>query len=211
VNILTEYIKILLQEELPGDKARSRMMPEIRGVNLTGKNLRKASVLILLYPGPKGLSLLLIKRTIDNGPHSAQISLPGGMHEEGDLNEEDTAIREASEETGISRSDVIVIGILSRLFIPVSNTEVIPVVGYLNYCPQLKPNPAEVEYVLEVALDDLLNPACIRCEIMQLSGRSINVPYFLLNGEKVWGATAMILAEFIDLAEKAVRDLQAPR
>jgi 8-oxo-dGTP pyrophosphatase MutT (NUDIX family) len=210
VNALTDYIKALLKSGLPGDKAQWRMMPETRGVNLTGKDLRKASVLILLYPGSNGLSILLIKRTIDDGPHSAQISLPGGICEKNDNGEEATAIREASEETGIIGRDVIAIGRLSKLFIPVSNIEVCPVIGFLNYCPQFIPNPAEVDYIVEVTLDDLLNPDNIRSDIMELSGECVRVPYFLLNGEKVWGATAMILAEFIDLAGKAVRDLQAP-
>lgn len=202
----TEKIKTLISADLPGEKARLCMTPDVRGVNLTGFGLRKASVLILLYPDDEGMNTLLIRRTTGYGPHSGQVSLPGGMWASTDRDEEDTALRETEEETGINKRDITILGKLTNLLIPVSNAEVSPFVGYIDYKPMFNPDPLEVEYLIEINLKTLLNPEILRKEEMLLSGRPVNVPYYLLKGEKVWGATAMILAEFIDLLTKAVQD-----
>lgn len=182
------------------------MTPDVRGVNMTGFGLRRASVLILLYPENEVVNTLLIKRTSGYGPHSGQISLPGGMWTSTDRDEKDTALRETAEETGINKRDIIILGKLTNLLIPVSNAEVSPFVGYIDYKPVFNPDPLEVEYLIEIPMKTLLNPEFVKKEEMLLSGRPVNVPYYLLKGEKVWGATAMILAEFIDLVIKAAQD-----
>ena len=208
MNRLAEKLINLISQNLPGDKAWNRMMPDARGLNVTGSGLRKASVMILLFPGNKDISILLIKRTEDRGPHSGQVSLPGGMLEESDRDGAETAIREISEETGINGEHIRILGKLSNLIIPVSNIEVSPYIGLVEYRPEFKPNPAEVDYLIEIDLKSLLDAENIKTDKMIIAGNMVNVPYFHLNAEKVWGATAMILAEFIDLVEKAVQDQQ---
>lgn len=204
-NRFIERLIDLCKTQLPGDKARIKMTPPLRGINLGDLPLKKASVMILLFPKGKGYSLVLIKRTEDNGPHSGQISFPGGMKEKKDKNPEITAIRETAEETGINPLDVKIIGKLSELLIPVSNTKVSPYIGYISYKPVFNPDPEEVEYLIETDLGNIIDPGIVQNVEMSISGAKMKVPCFELNGEKVWGATAMILAEFIALVEKAVQ------
>ena len=201
---LSEKLSILTSGEWPGNPpARQRMAPDTRGIPKDGQVLRKAAVMILLFPDDEGISLVLIRRTKDNGPHSNQISLPGGMAESEDINPEETAIRETMEEIGVIGKDIKISGKLSELLIPVSNTAVSPVIGYLDYKPSFNPDPSEVEYLILIPLKEILDPGIIATDDKMVAGKSVQVPCFHINGEKIWGATAMILSEFIDLVQKA--------
>ncbi len=199
-------LEILLKNELPGNKARDKMAPSIRSLHHSGMVEKKASVLILLLPGKEEIMIVLIKRTFDNGPHSGQISLPGGMREEWELNDKDTAIRETTEELGIKAEDIRILGKLTRLLIPVSRIEVVPFVGYMDYFPEFTPDPTEVRYLIFISLKKLIDPQTIKHETVIISNQDVIVPYFEVKSEKIWGATAMILSEFIDLVEKVVQD-----
>ena len=201
---LSEKLTRLTSAALPGPpSAWQRMAPEIRGFPPAGQASRKAAVMILLFPDDDGISFVLIKRTEGKGPHSSQISLPGGMAESNDKNPIETAIRETMEETGVIGKDIKISGKLTDLIIPVSNTEVSPFIGYLDYEPAFNPDPSEVDYLILVPLKTLLDPDIIETEQKSILGKPVRVPCFHLNGEKIWGATAMILSEFIDLVDQA--------
>lgn len=196
---LSDKLLQLTSCKLPGKDSWKKMAPELSRLPSADTPYRKAAVLILLYPSNNEIFFSLIKRTFDKGPHSDQISLPGGMAEACDKDLGETALRETAEELGVKKEDIKLTGKLTKLLIPVSHTEVYPYIGYLLYTPDFNPNPEEVKYILQIKLKQITNPAIITSEQRLLMGKNITVPYYKINGEKVWGATAMILSEFIDL------------
>jgi 8-oxo-dGTP pyrophosphatase MutT (NUDIX family) len=160
-----------------------------------------ASVLILIYPENNEPWTVFIKRNEYPGAHSGQISLPGGKKEPNDMNLEHTAIREASEELGIREESIRIIRRLSPLTISVSGFEVHPFVGTIDVKPEWKPDKNEVTYLIETPLKNLLSAKAIKHEMWQLRGEMLKVPFFGVKKEKIWGATAMIFSEFIEIAK----------
>lgn len=168
------------------------------------KNARASSVLLLLYEMQGRIHFPLMQRPIYDGVHSGQISLPGGKMEPEDDSLEATALRETEEEIGVDRSSITIIGSLTDLFVPVSNFIIQPIVGVTNQQPSFIPEPLEVENVIEADLHKLIeSKPSSKVIVVKRAGtagtRSYNIdaPYFDVDGNTVWGATAMLLAEFI--------------
>jgi 8-oxo-dGTP pyrophosphatase MutT (NUDIX family) len=152
--------------------------------------------LILLYPDQNNVVFPLIQRPEYAGAHSGQVSLPGGKAEPGE-NTIDTALREGEEEIGISASEVKVIGTLSEFFVIPSNFLVTPVVGYVPSVPVLTPDAVEVDRILFSNVPDLIHDDAIKLKEILAAGRfAMHAPYFDVEGQVVWGATAMMLNEF---------------
>ncbi len=194
-----------LKKKLPGKNAQQMLMPEGRMLSNINENKVNASVLILLYPNIKGeVSTVLIKRPIYNGHHSGQISFPGGKLEPSDKNFEITALRESKEEIGINPDEIRIIGTLTELYIPISNFLVHPYVGYTLNTPYFLIDKSEVEYIIEFPVKILLSLE-IKNRKQIIFDKERNIPYFEINKEIVWGATSMILNEFIQLIRKCMR------
>ncbi|MBA7525132.1 hypothetical protein ES705_17281 [subsurface metagenome] len=102
---------------------------------------------------------------------------------------------------GVSHNKWI-LGTLTPLFIPVSNIEVHPAVGCILYEPVFKPDKAEVKSVIETPLDYLLRPGIVEEKIMVIQNTNIRIPYYNFNGRHIWGATAMILSEFLEVIKR---------
>lgn len=198
----TALIKAL-QEPLPGTRAHAKMAPSARPLPPTyfsrQDSPRQSSVLILLYPGQDGLYLPFIQRPVYEGPHSGQISLPGGKCEPCDPNHWDTALRETREELGIDTRGVQYLGTLSEIFIPYSNFIVVPQVGFHKDSLHFQPDPYEVNEVLEVKAAALLDQPRRTKTIEYPAAPPIEAPYYDANGRHIWGATAMILSELIEI------------
>jgi 8-oxo-dGTP pyrophosphatase MutT (NUDIX family) len=199
-NIISE-LGNRLREKLPGEKAHFIMAPAGNlPENISGEP-GKAGVLILLFPHNGELSTVLIKRTEYPGPHSGQISLPGGKLEKGDKSQIYTALREAREETGIDTQSLEIIGTLTPLYIPVSDIEVLPVLAYTDTQPGFQINTREVEYLIIVPLKQLLTGNRKKItKTLRVRDQVIRAPGYLIQNEYIWGATAMILSEFIEIA-----------
>ncbi len=160
-------------------------------------NARQSSVLILFFPYKNDIGILLIKRTTDQSVHSGQISFPGGKKEDTDHDLKETALRETFEEVGIAPEYITIIGALSRLYIPPSNFDVYPFVGYVNAHPHVTIN-SEVEKVMKVSLNELTNPNLpIEKTIRGHDGQLYKVPCYYIQNETIWGATAMMLSELL--------------
>jgi 8-oxo-dGTP pyrophosphatase MutT (NUDIX family) len=196
-----------LAAPLPGLDAQLRMAPAPRvgwDPFRLPAGLRDAAVLLLVYPHGAGLRIPLTVRGAELRSHTGQVSLPGGSV---DPNEsiEVAALREASEEVGVVPASVRVLGRLTPLHIPVSGFLLHPIVGVVDARPDFLAAEWEVARILEVPLATLRDPNVVRRErwTREREGRTveIDVPFFAIDEEKVWGATAMILSEFLAVAE----------
>lgn len=196
-----QWWKDILSSPLPGEKAHRLMAPRFRGQFIHEGDAVEAAVLILMYPVSGDLSLVLIRRNAYPGHHSAQISLPGGMREAGDRSLEETARRETCEELGIPDT-MEILGSLTPLYIQVSNFLVTPFVGTIGHRPDFQPDGSEVQYLIEVPVHILTDPGYRGEERIFRHGKHITAPCYRVGDEFIWGATAMILSEFIELASK---------
>ena len=168
-----------------------------RMVPPTGKKnkFKPASVLILLYPLNGELTFVLTRRADTLSNHTGQISLPGGGREPGETNNQ-TALRETAEELQINVDAVELMGHLTPLYVPASNYQIHPVVGYISQPPPFKPNPVEVAEILEMPLPMLLDETTKVTETWTLHGTEVDVPFYRVHEQTVWGATAVMLSEF---------------
>ena len=201
-NHYTDYehkIRQGIKEYLPGEKAQFKMAPVERPVKETDHKTKKAGVMLLLFPNGNEIATSLIQRQVYDGVHSGQISLPGGKHETQDEDLVQTALRETKEEISLEEDNVKILGKLSPLYIPVSNYMVQPVIGSLSYKPNLIPDIREVENIYIVNLKDLSDPSCIKNEIFIENDKEFYAPFYKINNIHIWGATAMILSEFLEL------------
>jgi len=195
------YLGERLHQALPGLDAQLRLVPATRINELkeikSPPNAKQSSVLVLFYPYQNDIGILLIKRAKDESVHSRQISFPGGKKEDTDTDLKETALRETFEEVGIAPEKVTIIGSLSKLYIPPSNFDVYPYIGYINYNPELNTN-SEVEKVLKVKLSELTDPNLfIEKSVKGRDGKQHEVPCYFIQNEIIWGATAMMLSELI--------------
>ena len=203
---IIETLRRRLASPLPGLEAQLRMAPRPRpGWDPRGvpDGLRPAAALVLVYPHAGEWHVPLTVRGSWMRQHTGQVSLPGGRVDPGETIEQ-AALREADEEVGVPPSDVELLGRLTPLHIPVSGHLLHPVVGMMPVRPDFRLAATEVERLLEVPLARLRAPEAVRHEQMMRERPPrvlMDVPYFAVDGAKVWGATAMVLAEFLAVVE----------
>jgi 8-oxo-dGTP pyrophosphatase MutT (NUDIX family) len=195
-------LRLRLAETLPGIEAQIRFAPfPGRPGWRAGEfpaDARLAAALVLLYPGDNGVAIPLTVRASTLARHAGQISLPGGAADPGETIAQ-AALREASEEIGIDPAQVRVLGVLTPVHVLVSGFTLHPVVGVTDARPPFQAAPGEVDEIVEVRLEDLRDASRIRTGTHLREGVAIEYPYFDLSGHRVWGATAMVLGEFICL------------
>ena len=193
--------KRALLEPLPGLDAQIVMAPEGRieeDYDPEPERARRGAVLILLFPGIEGVAIPLIKRPEDRSVHSGQIAFPGGAFEYPERFPTDTALRETKEEIGIDPGAVEVLGILSPVYIPPSNFSITPVVGALRESePYYLPEPGEVDAIIEIGLDRAMASASTTTVVG--STGPVRAPCYRVGDSTIWGATAMILSEYLAL------------
>lgn len=159
---------------------------------------KPSAVLVLIHPDDEGEArVVLTERATRDGHHSGEVSFPGGRMEAGDDGAAGTALREAAEEVALDATaeDVRVVGELDRLWIPVSNFEVTPVVAVADRQPALHPSEAEVARIVHAPLDLFVPDA--RVEIVERTIRDwpLRFGVYPVDGLAVWGATARILSQ----------------
>jgi 8-oxo-dGTP pyrophosphatase MutT (NUDIX family) len=207
--LLITKLKKRLKEPLPGISAQLKMMSSVMKQKAPDayfnapEDAKKACVMVLLFKKEDMWHTVLMQRPESPYPHSKQVSLPGGKLEAIDASLEAGALRETEEEFGIPSDDIETIGRLSKLYIPVSDFLVHPFVGFLQKAPRYSIDYNEVEEIIEIKLEDLKNPLFRKEKNIQTFGGYTlkNTPYFDLNGKVVWGATAMMLSEFVEVLE----------
>ncbi|PPK87309.1 NUDIX domain-containing protein [Neolewinella xylanilytica] len=191
--------------ELPGYAAQQVMGHQLRQHHREAPaTARAASVLALFYPVEEVLHLLFIQRTSPPGDrHGGQISFPGGAADPRDAHAAATALREAKEEVGVDAGAIELLGELTPLYIPVSNFLVNPFVGYVPQRPEFVLQTSEVQRVLELPFAGFFADNAVAYRDKKLFNGMIlkEVPHWEVAGESVWGATAMMVGELVELGK----------
>jgi len=201
--LFIDFLKKRLIEPLPGLESQKHMAPTtamdfFRSFKPT-KTAHRSAVMVLLTEDAGKYNLLLTLRS-KNISHSGQISFPGGRCENGETIEE-AALRETFEETGIETEKINIIGRLSDLFVPPSDNIITPVVGYAEKQLHIQANYKEVEEAFFVPLSKLLGNEFKKKEPWDFGGIEVTVPFWDIHPTTpLWGATAMILSEFIEIS-----------
>lgn len=190
---------------LPGPETQLKMaaverLEELQRDTLEHKKPRHAAVMMLVYPINDVAHFVLIERMESKGAHSGQIAFPGGRKEPEDDNDAFTALRETQEEVGIAAQLQEIITPGTPIYIPPSNYMVAPFLAFAKAELQFTPQPSEVKSIIEIPLHELLDSKNEQSQTISTSYMSeIKVPCYRLQNQVVWGATAMILAEFKEI------------
>ncbi len=199
------YLRERLSEELPGRRAHEKMLPPGRRLKNFGDELssvKLSSVLLLLFPEGDRLFTCLMKRPSTMKHHPGQISFPGGKVEKEDISAEMTALREAQEEVGINPSQIEILGKLSDLYVEVSRFSIQPILGWTDRKPDFVVNSGEVEQLILFPVSDFVTEETIwETELETFTG-ILRIKYYPFENEIVWGATAMILSELIEILKR---------
>jgi 8-oxo-dGTP pyrophosphatase MutT (NUDIX family) len=199
---LERSLRVRLAETLPGVQAQLKFAPSPARPGWRAGHFppdtRTAAALLLIYPRAKDVAIPLTIRASGLARHAGQISLPGGATDEGETLAE-AALREAAEEIGVNPAAVRILGELTPVHVVVSGFTLHPIIGVTDERPAFVAAPGEVDEILEVSLDDLRDASRIGRDIRIREGEAVEWPYFDLLGHQVWGATAMVLGEFICL------------
>jgi len=163
------------------------------------ESVRDAAGLVLVFPDADDRPYLVLTVRADTlGRHGGQVSLPGGVIEAGETVAH-AALREAHEEIALDTALVRVVGALTPIDIPVSGFRLHPIVGLMNSRPVLRPSDGEVARILEIPVEEIMAPGCVGDITRERDGRRIVAPAFCIGDHEIWGATAMVLAEFLSL------------
>jgi 8-oxo-dGTP pyrophosphatase MutT (NUDIX family) len=196
---IPKFLAQRLREPLPSFEVRARLAPTLsfgRHFGPAAHDARDAAVILLLYPHDDDWLLPLTVRPSTMLAHAGQVSLPGGVVESGE-SPRDAALRELDEELGISPRDVSIVGQLSPVYVFVSNFLVTPWVATLATRPTMRPNPDEVDAVLEVPLAHLADRANVGAHVHHHGELSFTVPHYRFGEHVIWGATSVILSELV--------------
>ena len=188
-NLSTDRIESALAARGPG---------QLRGVPPT-PDTRRSAVLVPLYEEEGEAHVILTRRSPNLRSHTHEVSFPGGRVDPTDVDDWDTALREAHEEVALDRALPRRIGDLDSFVAGGSQTYVTPVVAVLPHRPTLTPSEAEVEHILYVPLGELLLPEVFREEIWIRDGVTHRITFFELHGDTVWGATGTMLRELLGI------------
>ncbi len=204
-----DFLKDRLSESLPGQDAQRIMAPHPKNgkPNKTHyepahDDFRNSSVLVPFIAWKPELEILLTLRT-QSINHGGQLSFPGGG-KEGDESIEETALREAQEEIGLHTRKVEIIGQLTPLYVGHSDNMVTPVIAFLREKQSFTPNPNEVDEIITVPVSDLITEHNRVEEEWDLRGTPYRVPFWNVHRVPLWGATAMIMSELIELYKEFV-------
>lgn len=160
---------------------------------------RRAAVLMLLYDRDGHTHVLFEKRTETVQDHKGQISLPGGSVDPEDASLAATALRETFEEVGVQSADVELLGQLDELRTS-TGYRITPFVGWLKRYPYAwRFSREEVAYLLEVPLAYLMDPAALIPDRRTMNGHVYTFPSYQFGDDLIWGVTARMVANFLDI------------
>jgi len=211
LTISPDLLKDFLSKPLPGWKLQKEMSP----INADGyinvpDNFKPSAVMILVFPVEGKDHVVFMKRTskYPQDKHAGQISFPGGALDDTDGSLAACAQRETFEEVGINPQDYTLLAPLTQLYVYVSNFMIYPYVGWTDKELQFVKEDEEVDKIIMFPIENLLNPATKKIIDLPIRNTILkNVPYFDLDGEILWGATSMILNEFLNIYRRAYNSI----
>ncbi len=163
------------------------------------REAKPAAALLLLYEREDGLHVLFQERSHQVEHHKGEISFPGGARDETDSSAAFTALRETHEEVGVAPEDVDLLGELDEIWTR-SDFRLRTFVGWLCEWPYtFEFEPLEVASLLEVPLAHIADPATLVDDVREIDGRRVVLPSYYWGEHRIWGATARILTNFLDV------------
>ena len=206
MNFSIDQLKQKFQLPLPGVSSHLKMAPPHRVREIVNQldnaeNAKKSAVLILFFHDADALKMIVIRRSVYVGTHSGQIAFPGGRYEEEDKEVRITALREIEEEIGIPENEIEIIGRLTDIYVPPSNFLISVFVGYLSQKPVYKIDEREVDEVIEIPFAEFYKSDLIKEKTFYVNSikAADNAPYYNLTNAEIWGASAMVISELLDV------------
>lgn len=202
--LFRDYLRNILNQTLPGFDFQMKMAPlldrELARSFKPNIDAKRSAVLILITPNQDGKArIMLTLRSEKLKSHRGQISFPGGKSDN-DETPEETALRESNEETALSYEIPEIIGRLTDLYVPPSNSLITPVIAYADSCGKLEANHDEVSEILFVNLEDIADEDKVLYFESQFGNKLVKYPYWDVHPKtKLWGATAIIISELLEL------------
>lgn len=207
---ISKALEKQLGQPLPGRNAQSKMKPYLPAAPdldfPESKTARDSAVMAILYPKNDQAHILLIERNIYTGAHSGQISLPGGKLEQNESHL-DAAIRETFEEVGIDKNHYEVIGELSKIYVAASDFNIHPFVSVSEKPFIIHPDVREVHQILETPVAYFFEQQRRKEKLIKSAmGIELMAPYYDVHDKTLWGATAMIMSELIEVMHLSPQD-----
>ena len=206
MTITPDYIRRKLSGKLPGLSSHLKLAPDSRAEEIASylknkKEAKKSAVMILFFHENDKSKIVFIRRGMYVGIHAGQIAFQGGRFEDFDVTVENTAFREIEEEIGITRDKIELLGRLTDIYVPPSNFLISIFVGYLPKRPEYKIDEREVAEILEFDFDEFLQPNVVGEKDFQVPSttETVRAHYYKLPNADLWGASAMVVTELIDV------------
>ena len=202
---LYQHLSEIDKIQLPADTPNQDMSPPerrklIENIDFNQVKPKESAVMAVLFPVENETHVLFIERATYEGVHSGQIAFPGGKREPEDADLYQTALRETNEEVGILPEQLQLVKTLTPVYVPPSNFMIHPFVSVHTQSLKVRLDEVEVHASLCISLADLMNPEHIKHIERQTSyGKYKDVPAYVINGKVIWGATAMIVEEMLNL------------
>ncbi|MFV0522553.1 MAG: NUDIX hydrolase [Mangrovibacterium sp.] len=199
-----ETIRKKLNQTLLGEIAHKKMLPKHRSIKVSNNekaNAKHSAVLILLYSENNQLYTYLIERSTNMKHHPGEIGFPGGAIEE----HEDiisAAIRESEEEIGLKKNQSVVIRDLSPIYVPASKFIIHPFVAWTEQKNFIITSPDEINRIIRFPIHDFLNDNKVTQTKVKVGNEYLDVPAYVSDYNIIWGATAMILSELMELLKQ---------
>ena len=190
------------QDPIDASRLRDRLRRVLPSLNkqVTGiTSERRAGVLLIFYPKNGEAHILFTKRSQEVAEHKGEISFPGGAYDTQDKTIIQTALRESKEELGLNVSEFEILGELDDVYVPPTRFLITPFVAFMNQPPKPEPSLLEISEVLEIPASELLNPSIFREEVREAAGMKRQLQFYSYGQYVIWGATARILRQFLDL------------
>ncbi len=197
MKLSSDLESLICNKKLPGEDAQ-RLMTPVDRMEEASYSYRDAAVAILLFENSGQIYFPIIRRVVDGDVHSNQMALPGGKVDAGEQPSY-AAIRELHEEIDAKVGAVRIVRELTSLKVPVSGYKIHPFVALYNHDQAWSRQQDEIDQIFNVSLLELLDQSSIFHAQETSNEMPKGAPYFVLEGQKVWGATAMILSEFRQL------------
>ena len=176
-----------------------QVLSQRKVTHVTGTDRVPAAVLIPVYRENGEYYIIFTRRTHQVSTHKGQISFPGGAHDPGDVSMLDTALRECTEEIGIACTAVDVLGELDDFATHISYFIISPYIGLIPWPCEFTLSEWETAEIIRVPISALLDKTCMSEGNEIVDDNLVPSCFYTFNGNVIWGATARILKQFLEI------------